>query len=347
MATAPNIFIDFLTALGVPHTDAYSTAQFRSMPFRSLFGFSKLMERYGVECEGYVIADKSQLQELTPPLLAHTATGRFVIVNKIGSDTIGYESEGAMLETSAETFTNAWDGMVLLAFPRPDACEPDYAAHRRMELLTEAKKWVLMGVAAAIWAYLFVSNGLWRHLSLIGVMLIDMIGLWLTYMLLQKSKGVHTRASDRVCGVLQEGGCDSVLATKASTFFGLFGWSEVGFAYFGVSFIALMACPAAWKWLAVCNVCCLPFTFWSIWYQKFRAKAWCTLCVSVQCSLWLLFFCFLAGGWLKDIFPIGAGFWLLGACYIFALLAINALMPHIQLSSTAATDTEPINHPQQ
>lgn len=206
MATASNIFIDLLTALGVPHTDAYSTAQFRSMPFRSLFGFTKLMERYGVECEGYVIADKSQLQELTPPLLAHTATGRFVIVNKIGSDTIGYESEGAMLETSAETFTNAWDGMVLLAFPRPDACEPDYAAHRRMELLTEAKKWVLVGVAAAIWAYLFVSNSLWRHLSLIGVMLIDMMGLWLTYMLLQKSKGVHTRASDRVCGVLQEGG---------------------------------------------------------------------------------------------------------------------------------------------
>lgn len=69
--------------------------------------------------------------------------------------------------------------------------------------------------------------------------------------------------------------------------------------------------------------------------------------MSVQCSLWVLFVCFLAGGWLKDIFPISAGFWLLGACYIFALLAINALMPHIQTGSTPATDTEPINHPQQ
>lgn len=347
MATAPNIFIDFLTALGVPHTDDYSTTQFRSMPFRSLFGFVKLMERYGVECEGYRIADKSRLQELTPPFLAHTSTGRFVIIRDISGDTVDYESEGAILRTSLETFTGAWDGMVLLAFPRPDACEPDYAAHHRFELLTEAKKWVLMGVAAAIWVYLFVTNGLWQHMSLIGVMLIDIIGLWLTYMLLQKSKGVHTSTADRVCGVLQEGGCDSVLSTKASSFFGLFGWSEVGFAYFGVSFIALMACPAAWKWLAVCNVCCLPFTFWSIWYQKFRAKAWCTLCVSVQCSLWLLFVCFILGGWLSHPFHLTAGFWLLGACYVLALLAINAIMPHLDLGAQGTTDTEQINNLQQ
>lgn len=336
MATSPNVFIDFLTALGVPHTDAYSTQRFHTMSFRSLFGFSKLLGEYGVDSQGYVLEDKDEIRLLTPPFLAHTSSGRFIIVLDINGDTVTYESEGQVLRTSTQVLKKAWDGMVLLAFPRPDAAEPDYASHHRMEILGDAKKWVLIAVIFFLWAYLFISNNIWMHLSAIGVMIIDMIGLALTYMLVQKSRGVHTRAADRVCGVLQQGGCDSVLADKASSFYGLFGWSEVGFAYFGVSLIALMAAPSSWGWLAACNVCCLPFTFWSIWYQKFRAKAWCTLCVSVQCSLWLLFFCYLGGGWLKHVFPLGWGFWILGACYVGALLALNALLPNVRLKNSEA-----------
>ena len=81
------------------------------------------------------------------------------------------------------------------------------------------------------------------------------------------------------------------------------------------------------RYLALCNVCCLPFTFWSIWYQRFRAHKWCTLCVSVQATLWLLFFCYLSGGWLKGVFPLRIEFFVLGVTYLTVLLLLNRIMP--------------------
>lgn len=155
----------------------------------------------------------------------------------------------------------------------------------------------------------------------------DLLGLALSFMLVQKSMNIKNRAADRVCGVLQEGGCDKVLELKASTFFGIFSWSEVGFTYFSVSLLALLIFPQWISYLAACNVCCLPFTIWSIWYQKFRAKHWCTLCVSVQATLWLLFACYLTGGWLKGIFPLRIEFFVLVLAYGLVLLALNRIVP--------------------
>lgn len=152
-------------------------------------------------------------------------------------------------------------------------------------------------------------------------------------MLLQKTLKIKNRAADRVCGVLQEGGCDHVLELKASKFFGLFSWSEVGFTYFSVSMLGLLLNPGLLPDLAAINVCCLPFTVWSIWYQKFRAHHWCTLCVCVQATLWLLFLYYLGGGWLAESWPLNGNFFALGVTYIVVLLALNRIMPKFDKTS--------------
>lgn len=40
---------DYLDALGVPHTSGYSEKRVKGMPFKTLFGLSKLLEEYGVK----------------------------------------------------------------------------------------------------------------------------------------------------------------------------------------------------------------------------------------------------------------------------------------------------------
>jgi uncharacterized membrane protein len=315
---------DFLSALSVPHTRDYTDRRFGSMPFKSLFGLSKLLEEYGVESEGLFMRDKEELSRLTPPFLAHTPQG-FLIVTAIGEGNVQYLTQGVAENIPLQEFRRVWDGNVFLAFPSPGAAEPDYAAHARMRFFGRAKKVMLLVLAVLLFAWLFITNGIWRHASLILATVCDLLGLGLTYLLVQKSMKIKSRAAERVCGVLQEGGCDTVLETKASSFFGIFSWSEVGFTYFSVSLLALLMFPSAAPWLAACNVCCLPFTVWSIWYQKFRAKAWCTLCVSVQATLWLLFACYISGGWLREVFPLRADFFVLGATYAFVLLLINTL----------------------
>lgn len=330
----PTLFSDYLSELGVPHTQRYSDTRYCSMPFKSLFGLKKLLGEYGVDSDGYRLADKSELTKITPPFLAGTPGG-FVIVSGITSDgSVEYITEGVGESMLLADFMASWDGTVFQAYPAISSAEPDYKLHAREEFFERSKKWVLLGCVLFLLCYLFVSGGLYGQWSTVMLTLFDMVGLYLTYMLVQKSLKIENRSADRMCGVLQAGGCDSILETKASKFFGLFGWSEVGFAYFSVSLAALLMFPQWTCYLALCNACCLPFTIWSIWYQKFRAGVWCTLCVCVQCTLWLLFFCYFFGGWFKGVFPLRMPLFVLGATYMAVLLALNRIMPYFDRSES-------------
>ncbi|MBD5235046.1 MAG: vitamin K epoxide reductase family protein [Barnesiella sp.] len=338
MNAKPSFIDDYLTALGVPHTLDYSEQRMTDMPFKTLFGFSKLLEEYGITSEGYMLEDRSEITKITPPFIANTVAGE-VIVTDISPDNISYLTEGVTETAPLADFMNVWDGNVLLSYPAADASEPDYPLHARIAFFMRAKKWVLMLCAAVLFIYLSVVNGVFSHVSTVLIAAIDIAGLYITYLLVQKSLKIHNPIANKVCGVLEAGGCDSILEMKASKFFGIFGWSEVGFAYFSVSLAALLLFPKLWPCLALCNLCCLPFTFWSIWYQRFRARKWCTLCVCVQTSLWLLFFCYLFGGWLKAAFPLSINFFMLGVTYVGVMLAVNALMPLIE-----NTDTQTLAH---
>lgn len=325
--TDHTIVSDLLTALRVPFTADYTEQRFDAMPFKTLFGVSKLLQEYGVDSAALSISDKSELPRLAPPFIAQTRGG-LVIVTRIGANGVEYLTQGVNETMPADEFRAAWTGAVLLPRVNDGAAEPDYRAHRRMECITAAKRRLLWILAAGLAVYLLASNGTWRYPSVLALVAVDCAGLWFTYMLVQKSLSIKNPMADKVCGVLQGGGCDSILKTDASSFFGIFSWSEVGFTYFGVSLLALLTAPAAIHWLALINLCCLPFTVWSIWYQKFRARHWCTLCVSVQLTLWVQFFCYLAGGWHRHLWPFTPGLFALGFTYLFVLLALNRILPH-------------------
>ncbi|MBD5195607.1 MAG: hypothetical protein HDS87_07815 [Bacteroidales bacterium] len=324
-----SLISDYLNELGVPFTIGYSEKRFNEMPFQTLFGFSKLLSEYNITSEAYEFKDKSSLKTLTPPFIAVLPAGE-VVVTQIGNDKVSYLSEGEKEEVDINKFTEAWTGKVMLSFPTEESIEPGYKLHARIEWFMSAKKWILAACALFLFFYFFITRRLYENLSTIFISAIDIAGLYITYLLVQKSVKIKNPAADRVCGVLQAGGCDSILEMKASKFFGIFGWSEVGFAYFSVSLITLLLFPDMIKWLALCNVCCLPFTVWSIWYQRFKAHKWCTLCVCVQCSLWLLFFCYAFGGWLTGLWPLKIELFVLGAAYLGVMLGLNALMPLIE-----------------
>ena len=218
---------DYLNCLGVPFTDGYTRRRMVSMPFQTLFGISKVLEDYGVESEGYRLGNVDEIRSLTPPFVARTAGG-LVIVTSMDDRTITYITQGQTESMPLDEFKKAWCGVVMLSFPDADASEPDFADHRRMEILQSAKSWVLALCAMVMLLYLIVSRGLYMHWSTIGLIAVDSFGLYLSYLLVQKSLKIHNPTADRVCGVLEKGGCDSILALKASKFFGLFGWSEVG-----------------------------------------------------------------------------------------------------------------------
>lgn len=322
------IFTRYLKELKVPHTAYYSDSMFHGMTFKSLYGLSHLLKTYGIDNEGMRLSDKDELTMMPVPFLAQTKDGIFVIVKEIApsNGSVTYDSLGETETIDLESFKKGWNGIALVAFPDESSREPDYASHHLTEIVSRMSGYLLALSAIVVFIYFFITRHVYSHLSTVLITLLDGGGLYLSYLLLQKSLNIHTAASDRVCGVLEKGGCDTVMSLKVSKLFGVFSWSEVGFGYFSVSMATLLLFPHLWGSLALCNLCCLPYTFWSIWYQKFRARHWCTLCVGVQSTLWLLFFCYLAGGWFHAAFPIHPDICILVAVYVLTVLFLNMIL---------------------
>ncbi|MCM1311167.1 MAG: vitamin K epoxide reductase family protein [Bacteroides sp.] len=322
----PTILTRYLAALEVPHTEEYSDLRFHSMPFKSFYGLQHLLAEYNIPSEGLRISDKSELTKLTPPFLAETQNGPIVLVERVTPAEITFDTHGNVKSCLLQEFEAFWSGAVFIAHPHSTSREPEYASHHLTEIIQRMAKYALAAAALVVFAYFFITRGVYEHVSTVLLIMFNCVGLYLSYMLLQKTLHIHTRANDRVCGVLEHGGCDEIMQLKVSKLFGVFSWSEVGFGYFGISLLTLLMFPHLWPALALCNVCCLPYTVWSIWYQKFRAKHWCTLCVGVQSTLWVLFICYLGGGWLSRSFPLHPDIVVLLAAYVFAVLFLNMII---------------------
>lgn len=337
MAIQRSIFTRFLKALEVPHTAEYSEQSFHSMDFYSLYGLSHLLKTYSIENESVRIADKSELSKLTPPFLAQLNTGYFVIVKSIAPGSVTYDSLGKDKTGSVEDFQNAWNGIALLAYPDSKSREPEYGSHFLGETIN---KWSWLGLliaAVVVFAYFYITRGVYHSLWASVAVLLNMAGLFFSYLLLQKTLGVHTDTGDSVCNILQKGGCDTILSMKVSKLFGVISWSVVGFSYFGISLLTLLIFPHLWSALALFNICCLPYTVWSIWYQRFRAHHWCTLCVGVQTTLWLLFGAYTAGGFIKNLLPMHLDDWVLLAAYVGTVLFLNTVVTFIKNLNLHAT----------
>lgn len=326
-----SLLSDFLTALEVPHTTAYADASFAAMPFKSLFGFARQLKAYGVDSVAARWTDKDRLSTIPVPFLAQVG-GAFVIVKDISPDgmvSIRCRHKGDTVIPLSQ-LEDKWSGVALLAYPAATAAEPDLAAHRFTIITGVAKRWALAICMAVLLVAGALSSRLVESAGGVALLLVNLAGIAVTWLLILKTLKVASHSADRICGIMKEHGCDTVLEQKASSFFGIFSWSEVGLSYFSVSTLALMIFPQSAGWLAIANLCCLPFTFWSIWYQHFRLHTWCTLCVTTQGLLWLQAGSYLwAGAWHHSLAP-GYMAPVLLAAYGAALLGLNRLVTFIK-----------------
>lgn len=326
-----SLFTDFLSALGVKHTEEYSDRRFAEMPFQSMFGLSALLKEYGIENVGIEVDEAHKAETwrvLSVPFLADTPSG-FIIVTKVSGSKVSYLSESQSFTSDVAEVISGWNGIALLAQPDSTSTEPEYCRHRIGEASTRVKNWILAILAFSLPVFALWKSGLYSSVAAWAIAIFDCMGLWFSWQLVQKSLGIKNKAGDAVCSALEEGGCDEIARSEASSFFGIFKWSEVGLAYFSVSLTALLLFPTLLPVLAAVNILCLPYTVWSIWYQRFKAKTWCTLCVCVQATLWLLFVAYLLGGFTTAVFPLtpdfAIEFCVLGACYAAVLLGLNRL----------------------
>ncbi|MDL2323503.1 thioredoxin domain-containing protein, partial [Bacteroidales bacterium OttesenSCG-928-A17] len=120
-------------------------------------------------------------------------------------------------------------------------------------------------------------------------LLLNISGLYVSYLLILKQLRIRSNQADKLCSLFKQNDCNDVLDSKAAKLWGVIGWSEVGLSYFISNIIIILFIPQFMPYLALINICALPYSFWSVWYQKFKAKTWCPLCLLVMGILWGIF----------------------------------------------------------
>lgn len=321
-----NIFTRLLNVLDIPHTEKYANELYRQQPYKNtMFGLKLLLDKYKITNECIKFNDTSNIDDSITPMIV-IIKGKFVIVKSITQTTVSLVNiSGFETELSRTSFLSQWDGVALLINPKPDSSEPDIEFHH-----TTTNKTIFKNISLLVSISFLVFAGiLLNHYNhdwfWYGLLVLNTIGIYITVLLLQKQLNIHNSIADKMCSFIKENKCENVTNSTGGTILGLVKLSEIGFAFFFVNILALLFFTHLLPFCGLFSILVLPFSFWSIWYQKYKVNSWCALCLLSLLLLWLQAIIYVFSDILKfDWNWISA----LNLCmlYIVSALILNKLM---------------------
>jgi len=342
-----NILTSFLELLNVKHTKSFASKHFNEHPHKyNLYGLSAMLSDYGIENAATRIEDKEyDLFNIELPFIAHTGSD-FVVVYKIDNDNVSYFWNGKPITIPVSQFVQTWSGVVLLAEPTPNSKEPAYSENRKKELFTVVQKGVLAIVGVLIFGLAYISQELSTDLGISLLLFVNLTGIYICYLLVLKSVRVHSQYADKICSLFSKRDCNNVLESSAAKLWGVFSWAEIGFGYFIANVLLLLFFPQTVFLVAILNIFTLPYAFWSIWYQKVKARQWCPLCLIVLVQLWAIFAIGLLFGYVQFSewgFINVPDLLLVGSVYVACVFGLTLLIPKLSKGGEMETIKQEIN----
>ncbi|MBR2606648.1 MAG: thioredoxin domain-containing protein [Bacteroidaceae bacterium] len=321
------IFLRFLDELEVEYTTQYATSTHDEHPYKNtIYGLSSMLNKYNISNIALNLNDKEEFLKLQTPFIAQV-TEEIVIVKEISDEKVKYDWRGKDIDVSFEKFKNIWSGVVLLAHPSENSIEPEYDKNRRANLFFRCKKATIVLSVLLFVVAMMLNGGIYKNIFHLLFVIVSTVGVFTTVLLLTKQLKVENPLANKICNLLKSGDCNDVLATKAAKFFGIANWSEIGFTFFSVNTLMAILCPETIFFISVITLFALPYTLWSVWYQKFKARKWCVLCLIVQGLLWITTLISLFGGVYTSLSHNIHGLVALLSLYGCVLFSLNLLLP--------------------
>lgn len=237
-----------------------------------------------------------RLPDVPLPALMQVRVGndeQFAPLRHLNGETVEWldTATGCQREPFA-AFVERWTGIALLIEPDEQAGERDYPRARRRELLQQARMpLMVMGIVFCLG---LLVDAVWATASApaLGLLLIKGLGTLVSGLLVAYSLDANNPALRKLCTFGKSTNCQSILQSEQAKIWGDFGWADVGLLYFTGGFITLagallLQSAGTLPWLLVLTALALPYTVWSVYYQAFVARQFCTLCLTVQALLWV------------------------------------------------------------
>lgn len=317
-----NLFLKLLQKLKVKHTTQYALNLYEGHPYRdTLYGLSEMLFIYNIENAAIELEDKNQISNLDTPFVAYISND-FVVVEKNNDKYIEFLWRNEKIKVPPEKFISIWSGIALIVETNEKSIEPYFGENRKRELINKGLNVSILMFFILFCSYSIFLSVLWQNGNWI-ILLEALTGICICYFILKKQLKIESVYAEKLCSIFKKNACNDVLNSDASKFLGFFSWGEIGFSYF-ISLLLILVFFSNWiLYSAWINILILPYTFWSVWYQRCRVKQWCPLCLIVIGLIWIIFFSYsLFGENIISAFKY-SDFFIVVSIYIFIFLIVH------------------------
>lgn len=292
-----------LRLLGIKFTSGYLKQKLEHHPnFPSLLSLSDLLEHYKVKTTAAEFENKEELLNYNAPHIALTAFAKnsnaFNIVHKIEAEKVYFQNPTPLkkvMEIPLGEHLSKWAGIALFFEKSKHSSEPNYLQNQLFSFLERSKWAILLAMLlTCLTLFAFSIPSFTNFNYFVGSAVLKLIGVGISGLMIYYTFNYDNPYVKGVCTLSEKTDCNYILNSKAAKVFDFLSWSEVGFLYFSVSLILTLLAEATHQiefhnLTKILTFLCLPYTFYSIYYQLIIAKKICILCMSVQAILWLEF----------------------------------------------------------
>ena len=272
---------NWLKELKIPVSKTYLHQQLLSHPdYPSLLSITDILNELGIENTAVQI-ERDQLGEIETPFLVHLNGngGEFVIIKNRDN-----------LEQQFDRFYDRWRGVIIAAEKPLNGIHKENSDWLKKDSKTAR---ALLLTLSTLALFIFFSGIITFDWVKIGLLLIAVAGIFVSWMITTKELGIENKIADQVCG--KDADCNSVIhSAKAKRSFNI-NWSDAGIIYFPFLLITLLiasfnnSLASIYPLLGLFAAASLPFTIISIYYQWRVIKKWCRLCLVTVVLLWFQF----------------------------------------------------------
>jgi uncharacterized membrane protein len=216
---------------------------------------------------------------------------QFIVIDEIIENQVDYYSETGRSVESLDEFLCKWTGIALYAVQDGIKAELELKKNASEKRLL---RWRTLFAAIAGFSCMIAwcVSVIWS-LNLIVLFTLCMAGVAVSILLTMHEFGESNRFLHKVCHLNRLTNCNAVLSSSAAKLFGWLSMSDIGLFFFMGSFFALILSgvthnpDAAIPWLLALAFCSFPYTIFSLWYQTFKVKQYCPMCLGVISILWM------------------------------------------------------------
>ncbi len=327
-----SIFSIVFKHFDIPYTKIGLESFINSNPFsHTIYGVSKILTAYGVSNQPVRVNEPENfLKDLTNSCIIIYRGAYILVTHSDYEDVFGIDLNGFSFKINIQELLSEWNGKAIIITSAENAKEPNYANNKLSQTLNSGKSIAVLVCLMIIIAYGFLLYTTSYTSLRLEILLVSFLGIGVSYLLLLKQLNIENVFADKLCSLVKEGKCKDVTDSKGGKLFGLVSLSEIGMAYFIVNVLILAYLPSLMETMGLINIMILPFSFWSLWYQKFRVTNWCVLCICVLLLMWVQAFIFVMNGLLYHMSFIWNNIVLVFVLYLAVTLFLNKFMDYLQ-----------------